>query len=332
MLESTDAARPDTLYRDVRLDYRVQLPVLGIPVEYRTNAPEIIEAVNDAFGVWRALEPRGEQSASLVQVRLVLHAGSEGSAEHPTVSHRLPDPERLLVQTLGSIGCADGSRRDAVAYVTPQLVADRAHFRYSVVELLTLFLVTQQDRLPLHAAGLVRGDAVLLLAGPTGVGKSTLGYAAVRAGHRLFSEDVVYVQREPTLRIWGLGIHVHLPVEAARWFPELERETPSLLMNGKRKLAVAVEEAGTPLVVERAALCLLARGPGPVRFGRERSDELARAVAEWLEPGFDRFAEPLERAMRRLTAQGGWRLTLSDDPADALPYLEEMLTALDDGA
>ena len=47
---------------------------------------------------------------------------------------------------------------------------------------MTLLLVARQDRQPVHAAMVAGGSAALLLAGPTGVGKSTLAYAAHRAG------------------------------------------------------------------------------------------------------------------------------------------------------
>jgi hypothetical protein len=41
------------------------------------------------------------------------------------------------------------------------------------------------------------------------------------------------------------------------------------------------------------------------------------------------FGPGVDEALRRVAANGGWTLSLSDDPADALPFLDEMLTALE---
>jgi hypothetical protein len=41
-----------------------------------------------------------------------------------------------------------------------------------------------------------------------------------------------------------------------------------------------------------------------------------------------RWGDALPDALARLAAHGGWRLSLSADPADALPFVDEMLTEL----
>ena len=42
-------------------------------------------------------------------------------------------------------------------------------------------------------------------------------------------------------------------------------------------------------------------------------------------PGFDRFPDRNMPVANALASSGGWRLTLTSDPRDALPHLEEML-------
>jgi hypothetical protein len=41
-----------------------------------------------------------------------------------------------------------------------------------------------------------------------------------------------------------------------------------------------------------------------------------------------RFGDALHDALARLAGRGGWRLSLSANPADALPFLDQMLTEL----
>ncbi|MDT8370300.1 MAG: hypothetical protein RQ745_13920 [Longimicrobiales bacterium] len=52
------------------------------------------------------------------------------------------------------------------------------------------------DRAPIHAAGLVSGDAALLVLGGSGAGKSTLALAWSRAGHPILGDDVVLLDSE----------------------------------------------------------------------------------------------------------------------------------------
>src|SRR2546426_10337610 len=163
---------PDVLYHGVALRHVVELPVLGVPVRFESNSAAAIEVVEDAFGMWRALRASPELIAPRrLRVRLIVHDGDEGGAPHAPVTCRMPDADRVVVHTPGSFGIADTSRGEAIAYVTPALLADRAHVRYGVIEGLTLTLVTACDRYPVHAAAIARGPVALLLAGPPGPGQ-----------------------------------------------------------------------------------------------------------------------------------------------------------------
>ncbi|MBI4503409.1 MAG: hypothetical protein HY700_19905, partial [Gemmatimonadetes bacterium] len=46
---------PDPLYRTVKLDYAVTLPVLGVPVEFSCNTAAGLAAVDESFGGWRGV-------------------------------------------------------------------------------------------------------------------------------------------------------------------------------------------------------------------------------------------------------------------------------------
>lgn len=319
-----------------RLAHSTVIPVLGIPVRYESDALSLLEEAEAYFGVWRALEGAPEMLSPVgVTVRLVQQDGDEGPEACPTINYELPWRERLIVSTPGSLGIADGRRAEAVALITPALLESRDHFRYGVLEALTLFLVTYRDRQPLHAAALMRGATALLVAGPTGVGKSTLTYAGVRAGLKMLAEDAVFLQRRPKLRVWGMPGSIHLLADARSHFPELADRVPSLRANGKEKIAVDLRETGRlPAlpVVERAGICLLARGAGGPRLEKLAPAEAEAALVGKLEPGFDLFAATIGAAVRQLVGQGGcWRLTLASSPDRAVPFLGSMLDDLDEG-
>lgn len=316
----------------------LELPVVGIPAQFVTNDPRVAEAVREAFGEWEGLEARPELVSDVgITVRVFVHSEAgrgEGAVRPIPLTHRLPDSERdrLILFSGASVATADVRRRDACGYVSEELVSDGAQFRYALLEALTLFLVTRLDRQPLHAAGLVREGAAVLLFGPSGVGKSTVVMAALREGFRLLAEDMVFLQTRPVQRIWGRGGSVYLPPEALRFFPGSGGEGPAVLANGKRKVAVRVppEVALRPPVVDRGTICLLERGERAalVPVGAQ---EIERVLTTALEPGFDLFRATIAEAVRPLVrggvSAGGFRLLLAGDPAEAVPLLTEALRA-----
>ncbi len=332
MSEKPDARDP--LGRDVQLDHRVVIPVLGIPVSFESNDPAVIAIAEEAFGAWRIVE----QAPRLIadeRVRFRIYVddeGDEGPSTHAPLRHRIPDYERIILQSRGSVGLGDSARREAVLYTTRALVQDRQHFRYGALEALTLGVLTKLDRQPLHAACIAQHDAALLLAGPSGVGKSTLAYVAGRKGLRVLAEDYVNIQLDPRLRIWGTPGWIHLPLDARERFPELAGRHTTLRANGKEKIAISLAEMESPVgipVAQRAGICVLVPSE---EASLETLDAAAleEAMTGQLDPGFDEFVDTIGRAIRLLAGHGGWRLHTGRDPRLALEKLTpafDLLTA-----
>jgi hypothetical protein len=91
----------------------------------------------------------------------------------------------------------------------------------ATVSLMELF--ERRGRFSLHAACLARGDEGVLLAGPTGSGKSTLTLALLRAGLQFVSDDVIFLERVPAggVRVLGFPDAVGVTADTAARFPEL---------------------------------------------------------------------------------------------------------------
>lgn len=329
----TDGLPPDPLYRTAELPHVVRLPVLGVPVAFATNSTAVRDIVIEWFGMWKHLDRYPELlETGDTWVRIVEHEGREGSAGRPPMRYRMPDSQRVMVHTPGSVGIVDTGRGDAVAYVTAELLADRGHFGYGLLEMMTLVLVTVRDRVPLHAALVARDGVAIVLAGPSGLGKSTLAYQARRAGWTLLADDGVYVETTPTTRIWGGPRRLFLPADAPRWFPELATEAPQPQANGKTKIAVPHthdwERAGAP-VVERAALCVLGRTTtASATLQRIGPDAVRALLLADLMAAHDLYRDVADRAITPLCADGGWRLSLSPRPADAAPLLDALAREL----
>jgi hypothetical protein len=312
----------DPLLREPRLDYAVELPLLGLPTRFESNSRYVADVVREAFDLFAAAPVA--PGAPALRVRLIVQEGGEGTASHAPVQHICPDADRILIHSPGSVAIVDPGRREAVAYVTTALAADRAHFRREFLEALALALATHFDRHPIHAAAIGR-DRAVLLAGPSGSGKSTLAYLAHISGLGVLSEEIVWIERQAGFRVWGLPRRVRLRPESAAWFRDQRIPRGSPDAQGKIVVSLADPNGTAPLAANRAVVCLLARATGPPTLERVRPDVIAATLRQAPAAGFDRFPERHEAAIVALAGDGGWRLRLSADPRDALPALREMV-------
>jgi hypothetical protein len=321
------AASDDPLWRHVALPHAVIVPVLGVPVRFRSNSDAAQAAVHQSFGRWAPEPAAGDPQ---VDVRIVVHPGTEARPVRTPVSVRMPDADRLIWHTAGSVGVVDLGRGDAVAYVSEELLADLEHFRYTLLEGMTLVLVGTRDRLPVHAAMIARDGVAVVLAGPTGRGKSTLAYAAGRRGWQVLADDGIYVQTSPALRLWGRPAPLLLPDDARGRFPELAHREPTRQASGKLKIPIDTGLDRQPEPVSRAVICVLERGPVAAR-DLLPPGEVYAALTRDFQQGLEPYGDAPARVSRLLARQGGWRLTLSNDPDEAVGLLEGMAGWRDTG-
>jgi hypothetical protein len=318
----------DALLRDPQLAYSIELPVLGIATRFETNSRYVYDLVVETFGGWRCLPHDAQRfSAAPLPVRVVVHEGAEGGTGHAPVRYLCPDATRVVLHSQGSVAISDPFRGESVAYVTTALASDRAHFRLTVLEAMTLALLSHFDRHPIHAAGIARGGRAVLLAAPSGTGKSTLAYTAHTAGLDVLGDDHVWVQLTPALRVWGWPSRVLLLPEVASTFPEVAGLGTTSNENGEHKLAYDLDPTTdvSRYLADRAVLCILERRRANATLERLTPAALVDGLANKLTSGFDRFPERHDAVVRALTAHGGWRLMLSDNPREALPLLARML-------
>jgi hypothetical protein len=113
-------------------------------------------------------------------------------------------------------------------------------------------------------------------------------------------------------------------------FPELGAVGVSLTPGSAGKVTVPLTPPGDTYshTASRAVVCTLVRGEeAAVEWMSPAS--LSTALLSQLAPGFDRFPHRVERVVDALTAGGGWRLTLTSDAREALPFLRRMLDETD---
>ena len=314
-------ATADPLLRNPSLDHALELPVLGIRIRFETNSRDVLALINATFAEWGPIAHTAPVAAS---VRIVVHDHREGVDGRLPVRYISAEDGRLLIHSAGSVAIVDPARRESLAYVSAELVAESEHFRVTMLEAITFALLACFDRHPVHAAGIARDGHAVLLAAPSGTGKSTLSYLAHAAGFDVLGDDRVWVQLEPSLRIWGGPTRIRLAPETSSNLQHLE--IVATAADGKLEIVVSRQGTGdaADFTCARATVAVLARGVA-VSLERLPPHDIAKELHDQLAAGFDRFPERHQRVVQALTVNGGWRLTLSNDPRDALPLLRTLL-------
>lgn len=312
--------------RSLVADSRLVVSILGVPVTFETDSTEILEAIRAAYDPADIM-----QSAPALRgprVRVEAAPDVEAAATREMAVH-LPERHRLVVRWGEGEARADAVRGEALASVGPG-AANAAGFRETVLDHLALFLVTSLDRHPLHTAAIERDGTAVLLVGSSGLGKSSLTYAAMRAGWRVLADDAVYVQRAPHPRLWGVPRRIHLPPEAVRHFPELEGAPLERRPDGRLKIAVEIgapSRAGVPWS-GAVGLCLLTRSSARRRPERVSQPAAAAEMRATLEGGFGRFADSLDECVAALTTEGAcWWLPVSVEPHELVHLVDGLFRA-----
>ncbi|HYD25708.1 MAG TPA: hypothetical protein VEB68_13030 [Croceibacterium sp.] len=287
---------------------------LGIPLHVELGQGVDPATVRAACHGWEGPADHGLEP---MRLRVTRDAGLSGVAE-PSIG---VDGHEVIVTGAGADGRASARTMLACCAVSDDFLAAPDRLRGEVLEPLVLFVLAHHDRTPLHASGLIAGDLAILTSGPSGAGKSSLALAADRFGWRVLSDDTVYLQRQPQLKVWGLPRAAHLLPDDCTSPGGVPR-----IRNGQVKHAVPFRTSAGMASAERATLCVLAPGSA-VALEPLAPDEAVARLGR-LEPGFDLFARESHEALALLAGKGAWLLTLSPQPAEAIALLAAHLPQL----
>jgi hypothetical protein len=285
-----------------------RISILGLATVLAAEDADLLQAMCAAYSDWP------ETSAPEVGLELRLGYGADVDGLGGGVVDIGINGQRLTLRGAGQSGWADAGSGRAEARVARGLPGDPSALT-ELVDTLLLFLLARAGRTPVHAAGVVIGGVALVLAGPSGAGKSTLALRALQRGLPILSDDTVYIQLRPDLRVWGFRRPLHVfPDEAPRF------TTGTRLRAGRLKAVVPAPPAGPgPPVADRAALVVLSRGEAVALDPLDPAEALA--ALSRLDAGFDLLAEASAEAVAALAGRGAWRLTLTRDPEAALDLL-----------
>jgi hypothetical protein len=144
----------------------------------------------------------------------------------------------------GNIFVFDVLRRTLSATVSRTVARNYRFWREKLIPIALGVLGAAIGLVPVHCACLESGGDGLLIAGISGAGKSTLSVALSQAGLHYVSDDWTYVsQQHGKIVAYGTSAPVKLLPDATKHFPELDRHTPHISMNGELAYEVDVPEA-----------------------------------------------------------------------------------------
>jgi hypothetical protein len=282
----------------------------GIPTLIIAEDPQLLSAAAAAYAHWLVEAPVAEP---IIEIRL--ETGSSSTAD---VSLDIAvDGSRIRLKGRQAAGIADAETGKAKAALAPSLPDDPATFT-DILDTLLLFLLARRGRTPVHASAFMIGELAIVLAGPSGSGKSTLVLAAARRGFPVLSDDMVFVQREPSFALWGFPRPIHV------YSKDAPPGDHPIRMRGN-KLKAALVPGAHALRAGRAALVLLERGYD-LGLSPASPQQAVEALMD-LDAGFDLLKDESRTALEALASRGAWRLTLTDDPVAAINFLKSHFAA-----
>jgi hypothetical protein len=287
-------------YRDIVL--------LGVRVVFESTEAALLNRVVAAYASW----VDASLPADAPCVYVVIASGALPACRE-THEYRT----KLALNLGGAWLEADGADGRGRCTLSPH--TEDAAALVEILNTIVLFLVAHQGRIPFHASAIMLDDVAIVLAGPSGSGKSSLALAAHRCALPVFSEDTVFVQTAPQFRIWSVARAIHVFEKDA----PLEAGSGMRLRSGRWKKIIPI--ASPRRMAERAIPCLLARG-ARAALDPIGQDEAVEQLTANPEPGYQFYEERSVSAARALAASGAWRLTLSADPAEAIALVRHVLT------
>ncbi len=314
--------------------FPVALEFNGSACLLRTNSRRVAELATAFFPL------RGESREGRVRAHLVLFA--EESGRSASASGRFPvfrGRREYVHADYGRYGSIwfDLRAREILGSIASAVIADALVFRSAVLAVIAGMLAPALEIVAIHAGCVVRGGKAVLLAAPSGMGKSTMALTLARRGWELLSDDWTFVgEKGRALRAWGMWSSMKLLPDATRFFPELAAISPGVALNGESAFEVDAWETfhlERAVDADPAAIVHLLRneehlGESRCRIAKSNADETYGALVREIEeqpPEMTGEDEARRGIMRRLCRLPSFEARFGGAPAAVAEELDALL-------
>jgi hypothetical protein len=187
----------------------------------------------------------------------------------------------------------------ACGFFSDAIISDAIRWHKDILPAIIGILAPVIAVVPVHAACLAKNDSGILLAGRSGVGKSTLVVTLARRGYCFLADDWTYLAEDTTgISAWSIPVPVKLLPDATKYFQELASYSCAHSLNGELAYEVSPQQC---FGLSRKGHCqircivLLERRKQP---GIAISQITATEAIKWLCSDIERLSGPLALAYR----------------------------------
>lgn len=265
------------------LPFEARFVVAGGVWLIESNAAAILTAARETF------QPVADET-SPIALTISCYVDSEISAAPPWPASHFRGLDQFVYAAHGSGGSLvmDLRRRRVIGLFSPAMARDSSYWKRVLLPVLLGATSASIGLTPLHCACVVKNGRGLVLAGPSGVGKSTLAVFLCLRKFAYLSDGWTFFSRSGSgVQAWSLPTPVKLLPDAVEFFPELGNASPGRALNGE--FAYEVDPAAM-FGVDRSECC----EPHWLVFVErtDRSAALFRTISS--DEAFSRFATELE--------------------------------------
>lgn len=208
----------------------------GFPVSVASNSLAVLAAAERS---WAGFRKRFDERP--VEVRCLVSSGTSRRCP-PAPVVRAQANLLTGVADRENLWCVDLEKGFATAWVTEAVARDTDYLRYHFLESTAGCLLEMVHLVPVHAACVALDGHGVLLAGDSGVGKSSLAYACARRGWTYTADDAPELLRRDAGRtVLGNPRLFRFRGTAGELFPEFSGMRESRRGEGKPTIEVRTE-------------------------------------------------------------------------------------------
>ncbi len=258
----TDSMQPpDFLHKDAETKLCEHFVAAGALCSLSTNSEQILDAARSTF--------QAVDSSGPLDFRLRFWVDNTDTSRPPWPKPYVRGRDYLVFAGFdeGSSMLAELRSHRVIGRFSRRMAADLAHWQAVIFPMLLTIVSASAGIVELHCACVAKNGRGLLLAGPSGTGKSSLALALSQQGFGFLSDDRTFYsieKGEPS--VWGLPTPLKLRPEAIQWFDELREERLTDRRSGGPAFWLEPERlAGVQRVRQcrPTALIFLLRGDAP---------------------------------------------------------------------
>ena len=224
---------------NVAMPYQAVFYPLGFPVEVRTNSANVLEAASQS---WSKFGHRFDAVPIRIQLGVTADA-KDSSSLPPAPLCRVQDHLVSHIADQYNFVHCDLNSGFAFGWVTEQTSNEALYLRYHILEAAVYSILAATKAAGLHAACISLNEYGVLLCGDSGVGKSSLAFAAARSGWKFTCDDASYLLLGEKDRVVVGNCHqFRLRDSGALLFPELEGRPITPRATGKPSIEIPTSE------------------------------------------------------------------------------------------